>query len=690
MNELLDLRKEVLSLGQSLQEISDSLNVIKGDLYLQTSAGVSILYCVDYYDVYRYLSAVTDSYTEESEEEILNASVRLLLFEHLEPAPVLLPWYYWEFRRHLSRLFSSASEARQRGEIWATRLKDRLSSALVEIREIVKNIEEVIGSDDPNREVEDLTAELARRVGKAGRLMQKGLKGADLVHRFSTLVERGRLLPLREALSLQDELRVTKSDVYWSALQYLKDHRHGRHEANETDALSLQCISYVNREQPDEGRNMLMYVSSAETMADVVEHLNGKILTNRDERLQIRSLSYWKVWFALALRSGVSDRFSPNDSLEYIRTEFEPKLRELRRRYLRLDSLLTIAMGRRRDFPHAPATARAFVRHVQEFMDGFTEPLLRSQWHLGVVGDILGSAAESNEDALGKLVERLEDLQLLLASKKFPITSLVSEISELLEELQRIIDNVQERLRGVEDIASDVDAGFLDDVWVRGLRLRSPFGEALEALDLGGQSRSQETRKLVEEHCEGESGFELECLILRASLALVEGDTKKAEDLLSGLSSDWAGEPEVLFRHALVARAAGDLDRAEVILRQLCSGYMDARAIIELADVLRERGECEEDGLRCNELADAVLADLVREGMPESPYIRAYFFVVQSRILRARSKGDTATRIAQEVLADLKSKLEEVLGLVTSDGKAPVLREMIQEEQRALGAATGQ
>src|SRR5262245_1401962 len=115
--ELRDLKRHVESLGSALRHMADSIAL--------TSQQWNINYCVDYYDLRKYLTLrrSPNSADEDDALDPIDAYVHIQLFQALSPVPILLPSYYQELKEDIWRMFDRRGVEKQQFKSWLRQMR---------------------------------------------------------------------------------------------------------------------------------------------------------------------------------------------------------------------------------------------------------------------------------------------------------------------------------------------------------------------------------------------------------------------------------------------------------------------------------------------------------------------------------------------------------------------------------------
>jgi hypothetical protein len=572
--------------------------------YVLSEKGEFIV-CVDNADLYRYLT-LRDfglSYSGASgAHRLVSERVSVMLMCAYPKPIVLLPDYYKEFRKQLVNLreessgFHAEDEARRlSARLRALVMGDGARLGLVDLAErlkIARKMEDLSAARSAAEDVLELLDDISSVVSLIPELERVN-------RRFDELMSHDRLVPPAEydlpVLSWQQPSR------YANRLRKLFDRsRPGMTISNGIDSRALAQVLAWDQDASSPKRRIVL-TSSSPSMLGVAQSLAREVVGLDEDRVPVRSMRYWKVWWSIVGGSG--SRVKPERGrLDQLTKKLQPRLRDLEEQLQQACESLSegdSVSGRANLESQAEASAMA-VRSLDSVVDRVLLPMLSESarvWE-GTMATRVGlkklsidvtTIVQLRED-LHTIVTRAyadKTLRALVSSAVSVIDGLVSSLHAYARTLEGKIDSDlrvvwADKLLGypgaeTEKVRSHYRA-LVHDLEQKDAQLRQDWANAF--LQQDRESSKSLGAGLLAEWNVAEFG------LLRARARLVLGDWESARSELESIEATASNESEYGMLLALLRIDAGDYRSAWGILERVIQVRDDVYVRVLRAKVL--------------------------------------------------------------------------------------------------------
>jgi len=637
------LAQRLRAKGALLERIVENSRLLEEDVFL-LEGRFNVRFCVDFYDLRSYLAigSVEEGSAVVGEDEY----ARMLLFNRLPQPAVLLPVYYLEFRDHIARFFGTKRESVEERQHW-------IGGLVATIKRAVEALDLAMVALDSGREMElteaddrarQIVAIVKRTIGK----MEAARRAAGLLQRFDALVEQGKIQGIKSAVP--ERISVEKGRTFRTARAFL-DERRLRSKANETDALALATIWRLNQYHQDKKQRFYL-VSGSSLMRECVLELNDKVL-QEEERIDLRDLEYWKLWFSIAGNEPVPSLRKVRDFRAQVWSDLDALVRRNRR--LQSEFAQAARRGQGRDILKLSGEVAQYIESLDTCIGKLFAPMLRIGSSLFLLEDILRPLRDS-EGAIASALDHIRALQEEFDRVGWSVAGLRGLLRGLRNELERLLWVLDGEVVIQQANRMRQENQFFGGWTLWKAHWRSQYKELLDrvvARDPSGiRDVFQELSRLT-----SVDGPAFERYIVAARAHLEEGSVAAAEAELRDVPEGHQDDPEYLLTRALIHERKGDLAAAERLFEDLVYRFDEPIIRLHLGWILRWKWIRERD---LNALGQALVqAELAHERTD----IKALRLKVETTILLFDVLADFPERERQD--ERLKQGLEEVDELLT-------------------------
>ena len=423
-----------------LRALLENLDLLEADLFRIEKQGVQISYCIDFTDLYKYLSLsgeeITPGLVDPHEAGIEYG--RMLMFNRMLTPLVLLPPYYREFRDFVARKFWSKREADYQKEAWIGDLVQELN----EVRNSTSDLASFLGAEaDTDLQLDNLDQVT---VGRLADQVIGGLRNAldrmetlklagGFLSRFSSLVDRQRLVGIRDVIEGGVRTEVPRGPVFFAARKRFGELKPSKSKrtSNLRDAKAIALIVSLNHRFAS-ARRIFVLVSSARAMQVVIQYVNDLKQGEIGGPIELRTLDFWWLWFGVA---GGGAQVS-NPTYEEV-LAFKDRLRSELEEWARANDRFRLAL-RGAGVPDArlQEEVEKYLRDSASFLEEVRKPLFGIDWKLAVLDNVL-TPLKNASAAVGSAVERIKSLldRLGRVDSAEDLKQVVVEVLRTLEEL---------------------------------------------------------------------------------------------------------------------------------------------------------------------------------------------------------------------------------------------------------------
>lgn len=436
---------------QEAEQYVRAATILERDIR-QSSEGISLYYCVDFYDLHQYLELHSGRAPALKEEPSVAIRDYSLLWQfHQAPVKfVVLPGYHKELKGKVLRLLRPdlrRYKSTGHGEYHQSlleRMEEALLGARGKLQGISADFEQIMQAptdkDKAAISIDQCRAAVSAIVDEFSALART----AAYYMRFVSLGNNGRCISLVRMLNDVDStslrgVRLQESTVYQESLGYLSRKRPDRPQSNVVDAEAISLALCLT--EAAEGRAVAVaYSSRAELMADLIRHLRDLGIVHwGDGCLLERDDSYWALWVAMALRSHTGAYNL--DWVGEIRSELALLIDEYESLAFRVEAAMRFLRTRPEDWylRHFGQQVEAVVRRIDRVMSKALQPVLDLRYAAAAVEDAFAGPLERMH-AYDRIMERMERLGLTVSS--MGASEMGREIHDVLGFLDNVLDKI--------------------------------------------------------------------------------------------------------------------------------------------------------------------------------------------------------------------------------------------------------
>lgn len=658
-----DLARALKGETRRVQRLQTSIAMLERDIETVANGIEHRRYCVDFYDLRKYLSVgaiARPSSVGRDKRRIGEEKVTALLFNFLPSPPVLLPPHYREFVAFTQGLLGEFGGIAGRRQNLLANLRKTWQREMDGERGLLSLLERL--SRTPSTGLPgELAARVERILVELERTTEQVAGAVAIVARFDFLHRTGRLIGWGDLTRGLPSVAPSEDEVFYKTLNLLGVDENRKDTSNIEDARALALIRLYNNAKLQQGKE-LFFVTGVSAMRNVVDVLNDTILPRFNERIELRDLGYWSLWFNALSRSSAGDGRVPEIMIvkEFCQSLLGP-LREVERL-----SLEALQASRRKGGLGNRDKVEAALHRIDNVFNEIYEPILDGRLLLAEI--YRGFEPIYEEKALS---ETLGKIRALLEGLKSPETANLVELGGALRSASRTLDEWITNVAGkVDDVltrlGSQAEEFRLAFGWLPE-PISSPYDEWLAELDSETVTHASAERILLSlasvSASEREGGFAWGLVQVRTLLVL--GRITDAIATLTAMKGINRARPSVRLAEAAVKVDNGQLAAAEEILVDLESNYREPRIEIALARLRLMRYE----ETREITLLDAarLLGELVsarRDALSDELRNAALEIRVQSELLRPRNirRVDQLAKLEVELVGmEQNPKIAELL-----------------------------
>lgn len=646
------LRKE----SNRLERLRVGLDALDRDVRTLRKSRLTIWFCVDFHNLRQYLASRPLSGLSGGDQRLVSEEyVSALLFHALPKPLVLLPSYYDEFLSHVKTLASGGAKLSGERDLWLRSLRTRLHAELTGGNGLLAQLESQSStSEDLAVTIEELKERVLRIVFDLDAKMNKARQAVVFLERFDHLFRSGKLVGLREVLQEPERHRLKDDKVYWRARHFFDDLRPSRELANENDARALSLLYQINRIVVEK-RQICMLVSSADAMPDCVATLNDQLIPE-GERIELRDLEYWLLWFNLVHEADGDDRIPSLEQIDEITKNLSGVLGDLQAHCDKLlDSFLSLKRSERgRASGELVDDLKSYLERLNNLLVEISRPILGGKWLSAELEREFVPVAGEKEffDAMKRLLELVKQLE----SPGFDVRALRKELEDVLRGLESVL------------VAAEADAWKrfermlgLDGAFVSGLKwdiegMGEPYATLLRVLEKGGRETADVVAKrCLELRAEGGRGYEGHVIASKAYV--IQGRLEEAIAELESIGREDQARPSVQLVKVVILKEKNELEAAEDILKDLEKSYRDPIIALNFASLFALRFQRTGD---VGYLGRAItFAEAVAESGTDNMSVlsEAKVLLLKLRFLRAEQEGGELRGLSEEVRG-LRRELE--------------------------------
>ena len=429
---------------KTLLELGRNVRILEGDLAARRE-GPQFGF-VDSYDLQLYLSFEPPASSREflNRSDVLTEYAKILLFNKLEPPPILLPWYYDEVRTNIYRRFVDDRIAKRQSTWWTRSARRMLERALDSDQGLVRRLRAAgkSGTRESGNQLRRDVDELLRVFHSVMARVRSTHAGLEGLVRFQSLVERGRIQGLKKFLQVHN-ITIADDTIFHSAYKFFHSRRPRGHIVNENDARSISCVAQMNRVVDDPSSFYL--ISSAHTMREVVDAINAQVLES-SRRVELRDIEYWKLFYSVLLRAE-GEKEPTSEASSFLRS-LEPLLDDAERRLMRLEEFF-------HEHTSEPETSHLrdsslksledLYQELEHLLQRIGEPVLNERLMLSFLGDAAnplmlgGSHLEGLSELIWEVAGRLQESGSL-AELEEALQSTIRRLAAVLDNLELEIE----------------------------------------------------------------------------------------------------------------------------------------------------------------------------------------------------------------------------------------------------------
>lgn len=636
-----------------VRQLLDALDLVENDAALE---GANLNYCVDFFDLRRYLQSQFGSENSEEVDDYVN----ILFFQ--QTRPILLPVYYQEFKSDIWSHFRSFGIGGKSFQSWLRELRDSARKELKEqkLLAFARRINE--GGELDRDEFRERIGSWTERVDRVLEGLDRRRVGEWMLMRFQKCFDEGQI----RSLELPDAtlLRPREKRVHDETLAMLQRVRKRSQRQNQNDARAIELTHRLNQSYRGNGQ-MYCLVSGVPLMEETVTRVNKQLLAGADAKVQFRSPLYWRLWFSLRINLG---RVPQKDDVGRFRMRFAETLGNLKR-----ESETLIDATQRQLFRGEPVSQHASeIEHLTVDLDSalreISAPVLDEAWNLDRLEDSIRIVSNEPEveTTLTTLRNLLKRLNSSSAEERFEDADRrLQRISTLFEELVQLVEaesTATLQTRDLDRRFGRIDVG-------GGLGLTEPFWEMIVSLDDQGIAKVEQVRHELSRMASLTIEQAVEARLVAAYAYLVEGRITECRAEVEAARQVNASNSSVAFLDAVTLRFEGRTRDADAVLRALLAERDSCHIRLQLARIAWERfsqtSSTEDLHTAFNE---SKVGFKIATDEPLSTQLQLLEVYVESGLRRGLSKQSGWER-------DQKEKLRELLLEIESHSKLNVLRD---------------
>lgn len=638
-----------------LERLRVGLDALDRDVRTLLSGRLHIWFCIDFHNLRQYLASRSLASLSTDDQRLVSEEYVCALLFHAQPKPlVLLPSYYDEFLSHVRNLASGGTRLAGERDLWLRSLRQRLSNELMGKNGLLAQIEtQAANPNDLAVTVEELKSKVLKVLVDVDAKMNRARKAVIFLERFDHLFRAGKLVGLREVVEDPEKQGLKDDKVYWRARHFFDNLRstEDKAKANENDARALSLVYQLNKSLTERGQ-VCVLISSAESMSACVATLNDE-LSPAGERIELRDLEYWLLWFNLVHESRSGDRVPSLNQIGNISRSLSGILGDLQEQCDRLlIGFKRSGQGQAND--ELLEDLKSYLQRLNDLLVEISRPILGGRWLSAELEREFVPVAGENEflEAMNRLRELLEKLE----SPGFDVGVLRRELEEVLRGLEAIL------------VAAEADAWkrfdrmlSLNVPFVAGLRweieeIEEPYASLLRLLEKGGRETAVVVAKrCIELRAEGKRGYEGH--VVAAKAYLMQGMLEEAKGEVDLVEKGDQARPGVQLVKAVIQKEMNELDAAEAALKSLQGSYRDPLISLNLSSLFMKRFE-QTGEIGCLESAIAYARGVLDDSTDNASVMsEAKILLIRLRFLRAGNDAEELRRLLV-ALQELRREFE--------------------------------
>jgi hypothetical protein len=582
-----DWRRSLIRDTRKIQRLQLSMVKLERDVEAMRPGRGRIHFCIDFFDLREYLS-LNISFGGHGDRvgtrRVGEDRVTALLFNFLPSSPFLLPPHYKEFVSFVKSLLADFGGIAGKRQELLENLRRSWRREMEGSGGLLARLEEMSRYGKDESAILEVSGRIERILLELDRMVKRVAGAVTILERFDFLHRTKRLRGWADLIGKNAFPPIKEDSIFYKTLELLSSDVNRRESANHEDARALGLIRLFNEARRPDGEELFL-VTGVDAMRRTVEILNETVLTRVNERIELRDLEYWTLWFNALSQSEESRERIPD--LKVVR-DFRNSLSEPLREALQAgaEALGVIRRSRSKNemLRHYDQVEGALAT-INRFFEKIYEPILDGRVLLAEL--YRGFEPVYEERALSESVNKIRDLLESMKSPAADFSELGRELLHASRDLDALAGKISEHIgNAVVRIGAQAEEFRLALYWDPE-PMAEPYRTYSERLD-SGMASSEELEAVIREMDamggEGLGPNFSRCLVqIRALLAL--GRIEDAFSALEDVNRVDRMRPAVRLLEAVLRIERRELMVAERILSELEGSYRDPGIKLALARV---------------------------------------------------------------------------------------------------------